>query len=244
MVPLKRTAHPEDLDERTKHELVSRFLATGQPVWKRTSIVKALTNLSSNKCAYCEMLLGEESKYLEVEHFYCKSAHPERVVDWDNLLPVCRRCNGAKLDHDVAVEAIIDPTQNIPKQHLKLVACRLRARSSMGASTIDVVNLNDFDRVVKKRFEVEQSILDQVELVLSLMENYKTDTSARCRNKLNNATRALLMECQPEAAYAATAASALMASDFASAIPSLSKLPSWANELEKMYAKASEIALI
>ena len=41
--------------------------------------------------------------------------YPDEVVDWDNLLPSCKRCNTTKGTHDVVTEPIINPFDIDPK---------------------------------------------------------------------------------------------------------------------------------
>ena len=33
---------------------------------------------------------------MEVEHFHPKSLYPNEVISWENLLPICKRCNSSK----------------------------------------------------------------------------------------------------------------------------------------------------
>ncbi|WP_270997396.1 HNH endonuclease, partial [Listeria seeligeri] len=58
---------------------------------------------------------------MEVEHFFAKKYHPERVLDWNNLLPACKRCNSNKGDWDVSLadQMAIDPTIMDPKVHIR-----------------------------------------------------------------------------------------------------------------------------
>ena len=74
-------------------------------------INESLLSMSHNKCAYCELMLGEEVKYMEVEHFYCKKLYPDGVVQWDNLLHLCNRCNTNKGIYDTKTEQYI--TKNV-----------------------------------------------------------------------------------------------------------------------------------
>lgn len=93
-----------------------RILRQQKTVWNYDWLKTALTDSSFNKCCYTEIELGVESKYMEVEHFYHKDKYPERVLDWNNLLPSCKTCNGNKGDHDVGSEPIINPYEENPKE--------------------------------------------------------------------------------------------------------------------------------
>lgn len=96
MIRLYRPNCPQQLTDTVKDELTQEFINTGKNVWAKTYIKSALLAMSHNKCAYCECKLDEESKYMEVEHFLPKDDYPNQVVDWNNLLPSCKRCNTKK----------------------------------------------------------------------------------------------------------------------------------------------------
>ena len=69
----------------------------------------ALRAMSADRCAWCEDALGGS---LEVEHYLPKSRFPQLKYCWDNLLPACGTCNGAKLTwHPRALveKKLIDP---------------------------------------------------------------------------------------------------------------------------------------
>ena len=94
--------------------LTAKFIADKTPVWKQAYIEAALLAMPYRKCAYCETLILDEAKYLEIEHFRNKDDFPTLVVDWANLLPSCKRCNLKKGTHNVEVDGmIIDPTVTV-----------------------------------------------------------------------------------------------------------------------------------
>ncbi|MGR0329632.1 HNH endonuclease [Bacillus cereus] len=96
MIHLPRPNCPSKLTDEVKTKLTQDFITSGSSVWGKSYIKSALLEMSHNKCAYCECRLDEESKYMEVEHFLPKDDYPKLVVDWNNLLPSCKRCNGKK----------------------------------------------------------------------------------------------------------------------------------------------------
>jgi len=49
------------------------------------------------QCSYCEE--PGTPKTLDVEHIYCKVAHPKRAHDWENFLVSCKSCNSYKHVH-------------------------------------------------------------------------------------------------------------------------------------------------
>lgn len=88
MIHIDRGDAPSELTEDVVHSKTAAFKADPKKVvWRDKYIVEALMNMSHNKCAYCECKLGEESKYMEVEHFHDKKDFPDEVVLWNNLLP-------------------------------------------------------------------------------------------------------------------------------------------------------------
>jgi HNH endonuclease len=120
MILLKRVNRPAKLTPAREAKLTATYLAKGKAVWKQAGIPKALMKMGRGKCCYCECKLGEESKYLVVEHFENKSKYPHLVVDWENLMPSCKRCNGRKGDLDVEATPIIFPREERPSLHLNL----------------------------------------------------------------------------------------------------------------------------
>ena len=82
--------------KRIRAENQKRDWATGSA---KRLLQKELDPLAHGKCAFCESTLGVTT-YLEIEHYIAKSVHPEKAFEWDNLLPACRLCNGAKGDAD------------------------------------------------------------------------------------------------------------------------------------------------
>ncbi|MDR1964837.1 MAG: HNH endonuclease [Planctomycetaceae bacterium] len=63
--------------------------------WFKNEIVVKLREMSGsgNRCMYCS-----NSASSDVEHFYPKSAFPEKTFDWENMLWICTSCNRKKGD--------------------------------------------------------------------------------------------------------------------------------------------------
>jgi 5-methylcytosine-specific restriction endonuclease McrA len=118
MIKLDRTPKPIELTAELQDKLTDEFKLTGKSVWNIDFIKKGLLDYSNNKCCYCETNIKEESKYLEVEHFHHKGKYKDEVLEWDNLLPSCKKCNGTKNDHDTILEPIIDPSIIDPKKNI------------------------------------------------------------------------------------------------------------------------------
>lgn len=209
MIRLHRTFTPLCLRPDEVTRLTAEYMLKGSAVWNSADIKSALLLTSRGKCAYCECILAIESKYVEVEHFRNKGRHPTSVVEWDNLLPACKRCNAAKGSHDTVAEPMLNPYTDDPKEHLWFKLYRLRPATAIGATTIDVVDLNDIERLVQVRFEIGEAVQSGLALAQERLDVHERSPSTRTRNRLLAQMRSLLSECSPPAAYAATAATVL-----------------------------------
>ncbi|MBK9646936.1 MAG: TIGR02646 family protein [Deltaproteobacteria bacterium] len=103
-MPLTRLSEEQALSAEARADLYARHTEASRltprsaeidAVWRglyntptRDELVSALRAMSDGKCAYCECVDPRD-----VEHFYPKSRHPERMFRWDNLLFVCKTCN-------------------------------------------------------------------------------------------------------------------------------------------------------
>lgn len=72
--------------------------------YKNDDVRVALMRFSFNKCCFCEQILtlatalAVPDDSFSREHFRSKSKYWWLAYSWDNLLPVCTVCNGAKQD--------------------------------------------------------------------------------------------------------------------------------------------------
>ncbi|NOQ64171.1 MAG: HNH endonuclease [Methyloprofundus sp.] len=211
MIQLKAVAKPTELTDEIVQQLTADYKQTDKAVWQKGYIKDALLAMSSNKCCFCECRLGEESKYLEVEHFHPKSLYPNEVLIWENLLPICKRCNGQKSDHDTKKETIIHPVRDKPKEHLSLKSYRFRGKTELGKKTISVTSLNDnSQKIVSIRFDIGNKIIESLEELLELTINYGSKPSTPSKNKIVNKLRVIMQEGTKKSSYSATAATILL----------------------------------
>lgn len=234
MIKLARTPKPVELTTELQVMLTDEFKLTGKSVWNIDFLKKELLVLSSNKCCYCEANIGEESKYLEVEHFHHKDVYKDEVLEWDNLLPSCKRCNGTKNNHDTKLEPIIDPSKIDPKNHLKYWRYRIKGADEFGKLTVSVLKLNDQDRLVKKRFEIGNAIQEKLEQLNELTDDYISgiQTSTRRKNRIVDGIKDLMKEGLPNAIYSATSATIIITdTEFESLKNKLISLGLWDDEL-------------
>lgn len=209
MIKLERYFTPMIMNPVNVQILTDEYKANGTSVWHLDDLKKALLEISHHKCAYCECDLSEESKYMEVEHFEDKSSNPDKVMEWENLLPSCKRCNVSKGTHNVRLEPIVDPFREDPKAHLKLRLYRFRGKSQIGENTISVVDLNNYERAVMKRFEIGEAIQTSIGDAIEKLERFIDNGSTRSKNRLLGHVQSLLQECQQTSPYSATSASVL-----------------------------------
>jgi uncharacterized protein (TIGR02646 family) len=213
MIKLQAIAKPVELTADMVAKLTTEYKDTGNSVWRKDYITNALLTMSFGKCCFCETKIDEESKYMEVEHFHPKSLYPDEVVLWINLLPICKRCNGKKSGHDTKLEPIIHPVRDAPKEHLKLINYRFYKLTELGQCTIDVIDLNDRQRLVNKRFEIGTKISEELDKLIQSIEDYISLPTIRRRNKITRTLKNLMLEGCKESAYSATAATVILEDD-------------------------------
>lgn len=246
MIRLERPTCPAELTPSVQAALTAEFKSSNASVWNQRYIKDTLMAMSRQKCCFCECKLGEESKYIEVEHFHHKALYPDEVVTWTNLLPACRRCNGAKGQHDTKVSPIIDPTQEDPRDHLGLRNYRLRSKGQLGQTTIDVLDLNDTERLVFPRLELAEAMQNSLERLLELASEYSngTATSTKRKNQVYRGTRSLLLEASPQSEYSSVMATVLLNEENYQALRQLLvDTGLWDQDLTDLEHQASDIAL-
>lgn len=244
MIRLYRFATPAKLSPALVSVLTDEFTRTQRAVWNREDIKTTLSDVGHSKCAYCEARLGRESMYMEVEHFRHKLKYPCDVLNWTNLLPACRRCNGTKGPHDVGLEPIINPFVDDPKSHLLIKRYRLRGKTDLGQKTIEVLDLNNHRRAVLARFEVGEATTALIDECCEQLHNFLLTHKPVHRTKLLSRTTALLEECTPPAAYAATSATVVINSkEFRNLVDALRYNDIWSDQLEFLYSTARDLAL-
>lgn len=109
----------------------------------------ALREMSNGKCALCET-----PEPRTIEHIEEKTAHPERMFDWDNILPACNDCNTTR-QHAVTRNRPLDPSTTDPLSHFgwneygHIVP--LPQSQSQVEATVAMYNLTRFDHERMKR---------------------------------------------------------------------------------------------
>ncbi|MCS3432906.1 hypothetical protein [Klebsiella sp. BIGb0407] len=245
MIRVKQVSRPDYLSPEKVGELTRTFINSNKTkrVWSSEKIKEQLINSSNGKCVYCESNISEESKYMEVEHFKCKDLYPEDVVTWSNLLASCKRCNGIKSNHDVCSEPIINPYSDNPNKHLKLKIARFKAIDTLGKNTIDVLQLNDFQRLVRRRGILVLSLDDNLEELKIIANRFSQGQDPGDRRKLITKCKGLLSECQPSKEYSGIMATTLLHStDFNEVKVVLEQNDFWDSELSELYQHCVNIS--
>lgn len=244
MIKLDRNFTPLFFTPANVIILTNKYKSEAAHVWQNDEVKTALANLSCSKCAYCEVLINQSSAYLEVEHFKDKKSYPDDVINWENLLPSCRHCNGSKGTHDVIEEPIINPFTLDPKKHLYFFNYRIKGKDDLGKMTVEALNLNDREHFVEPRFKVGNKISSMIEDALDLLTTYKDKASTQRKNKLLRAIRALLLECQSKTVFSAVSATILHANaEYDDLRKELKLLNLWSEELNDLDQHSLEIKL-
>lgn len=162
MIKLSLPQKPEALTDEVEKELVEEFKNNGSTVWKKSFIKEAVFNIAYGKCAYSEVKLEEEGKFMQVDHFYPKSIYPDWVVRWGNLLPALNHCNQRKGDMDPKQVDIVNPLVDNPKDSLYFVGSMLYGKTEKGCNTVRYLDLNNQSRLNEPRFRLLQSISKQL----------------------------------------------------------------------------------
>lgn len=246
MIKINKVSCPNELTFEKQRELTHKYIETRESVWKESFIRQSLLISSHSKCVYCECELDVESKYMEVEHFHDKNHYPLEVVNWNNLLPSCKRCNGNKSTFDTKINPFINPAEMDPRDHLVLTGFRFFPVTEAGNNTINALLLNDPGKLVKQRFEIVNTVLESLNLIyenVSDYHNYVRRTTNN-KNRFISALDNLLEEGMPNATYSATVATELINSPHLSWIVDiLCSENLWNDELQIKINKIFDIAL-
>lgn len=245
MIKLERAQKPAYLTDEKCQELTEQFKLENSSVWNHKEIKDPLLKSSNGKCAYCECSITEESKYMEVEHFLYKKSYQDNVVEWSNLLPSCKRCNLKKSKHDAIAEPILNPYIIDPKIHFRVHYYRIKGITDIGKSTVDVLDLNNSDRLVLKRYEIGNAALQIIEDTEDQLKLFKSDLTTRNKNKLLAMVETLLNECQPKSIYAAATGSVIFNNYvFLEIVREAKMLGIWEEDLDNLFKLGKKISFI
>ena len=207
MIQLQAVPAPSELTADVVAILTTKFQQDESSVWKQKYIVKALLEMSNYKCAYSEIKLQEEGKYMEVEHFLPKSVHPDKVVEWDNLLPASKFCNGKKLNR---THSIVHPMRDNPKEHLYMIENVIYGKSQKGRNAVIVLGLNDPDHLLKPRYEIRSATQNELHKQYVQVVNFSQNPNENQELEIVHALENLLKNGNRKEAYSATVATTIL----------------------------------
>ena len=178
--------------------------------YRHKEIKTPLFESSFHKCAFCECKPEFGGGNIEVEHFAPKSIYTELTFEWKNLLPVCRKCNGAKGDFDTVLEPIINPADIDPEtifayEYLWIVPIKGTQKENTAGKTLEVCNLNSprlYDARSKLLIQLTEYI-DELKENILLINNADTDQKKRVRiTKLINSLEKFEQTMEASSCYA------------------------------------------
>lgn len=243
MIKLERGECPAELTDELVAELTEIYKGDKEKeVWNSPMIKQplkdALIKMSFGKCAYCECKLNIESKDVTIDHFKPKVSNENIVVNWDNLLPACLRCNRQK---NRKVDEIINPCTIDPKEHLGVWSSnwyRLKEKTSIGKNTIRVTKLNDIDRLIVSRTMVCDRLVDR------LNEIWEDINEEGTRTKFIDRFENMLCECKKETEYAAIKATKIINHEtYKKVKEKLLQEEKWNERLEELEEELNSIKL-
>lgn len=251
MIKIKRTDAPEKLTKEVKEELTNTFKKDKKKVvWNKPYIRDGLLEMSSNKCCYCEEIIGIGCNEMHIEHYHDKGDYPDEVVEWENLLPSCSHCNKSKSTHDTYKEPIVNPTIDNPKEIYYMKDYRYvsydKHPDSLGRLSIGVLGINDTDEKVTLRYTIGNKLnaeLDKLyEDAFKLGNEILTNT--RRRNRIVKGCLNNLKLCTKNSRFGASMATTLQENnDYQALRDLLSKYNLWTDEMEQLHKESLEICL-
>jgi uncharacterized protein (TIGR02646 family) len=207
MIQLQAVPAPTELTAEVVAKLTAQFQEDGSSVWQKDYIKKALLEMSNYKCAYSEVKLQEEGKYMEVEHFLPKSIYPDKVVEWNNLLPASKFCNGKKGDR---THKVIHPIKDNPKHHLYMVDNVLYGKTQEGRNSVIILGLNDPDHLLKPRYEIRSATQNELHKQYLQVISFSQNPNGNQELEIIHALENLLKNGNRKEAYSATIATTIL----------------------------------
>lgn len=242
MIKLTLIDKPVELTDEVCQQLTDKYKADKSSVWNKEYIKVALLKMTNDKCAYSEAPLNENGTYMEVEHFRCKDKYPDKVVEWGNLLPVCKTCNVTKGEWDVEKDGdIVNPLVDNPQDYLYVKSFRYKGKNEKGCTTIEKLDLNNSDQFVMPRFQIFEKIIDDIEF---LTQKLSTDETDRQKSNTIKKFKQCLREASPKKIYSAIIATSILESEeYASMKKIVQWKKLWDSEFDELENTLKSIAL-
>lgn len=155
--------------------------------YRDKDVKKILFEASFQKCAFCETKPGESGN-IEVEHFKPKSLYPSLAFEWNNLLPVCRKCNDSKSNHDTGKEPIVNPSEEDPEKKFTYNFLNIEPLNEgdiVAERTIEICDLNS-ERLYEVRAKLLHALCSYERCVKAWLKEIEyADTERKRINRIN-----------------------------------------------------------
>jgi uncharacterized protein (TIGR02646 family) len=196
-----------ELEQSPKEQLEQskKKFDTIQRKYNHSEVKDALVKMFYGKCAYCESKITVVT-YGQIEHFYPKSAYPDKTFVWDNLLLSCDKCNntqhkGIKFPLDSAGQPVLtDPTdaETDPFIHFRfswdeqISWASVYGLDERGREVVEIFDLNGS----RGRMELIERRSDFIKRLLCILKIYGQTKDSEAFSLLQEA-------CQPSQEYSA-----------------------------------------
>ncbi len=185
-----RRIYRSPLPPRTQTYLDQRRIATANltnvgAVWKNARKTKALRTVvrtlqsmagTRERCMYCV-----DSHGSDIEHFWPKSSHIQKVFEWSNMLLCCTECGRIKGDRFPLLPdgqpVLVDPSAEDPWEHLDFdpdtgnITARFDlasgSLSERGLGTVRLLQLDRREAITEGYRRTYQRLADRVNRTLA-----------------------------------------------------------------------------
>jgi HNH endonuclease len=205
MIKLTLPNKPNNLTATKEAELVKKYQETAERVWSEAFIKKPFLITTAYKCAYCERKPNDGGAYPTIDHILPKSKYPEKVVDWDNLIPACAQCNNNKSNLDTEINPILNPFLHNPPDYLVLIAGLLYPIKTNPLATTTILELK-LNQLEDARAEIQLSIRGRLSEIFKLLNSFylAKSTAAFNEKEITLQLNAMLRSCSKDLPYTAT----------------------------------------
>ncbi|MDE5585860.1 MAG: hypothetical protein K2I92_05900 [Muribaculaceae bacterium] len=206
MIKLTLPPRPAFLTDEFVNRQTEKYKADNSVrVWDIKALKEALLTASHNKCSFSEVILNQEGKYMQVEHFYPKSKYPEKVLEWGNLLPCLNVCNSRKRDLDPSRHPMVNPFFDNPKDFFYIENGRICVLDSKNKKAVNTLEAYDLNNPGQLRIPRLRSINKVKEILLMIKDTFPQNTLIG-KNRL----KAILRDCGKTYEYSAAKSTAVL----------------------------------
>jgi len=165
MVAITREKSPDFLNDKQK-DWTLLYINGGTFSWHgiQDKLLGELKLMTKNHCAFCDdLLFPEVGEIGNIEHFKPKSKFKDLAFDWENLYPICSRCNGTKNNRFDSLLLRPDEQGYKYSEWFRLDPCtfelkpqKLNPNWQRAAKTIELYGLSKEDKNTRRLYEFEE----------------------------------------------------------------------------------------